>query len=352
MIGTLADHRAPIVDALGRIDRDHGEALGRINGWGDDLRRRLVAFAAGGKLIRGSLVAATAKAFGVEPAHDVYTVAASLELIQSFLLIHDDIMDEDPVRRGMPAVYEQYRRYASENSYRDPGRFGESMGICGGDVAALLAISAIGGTGLAAEIRVRLMKMMTDEIAKVGVAQMADVANGHSPHAASEEEILSVYRYKTGRYTFSLPLMLGAILAGADDTVVDALSRWGELEGMVFQIRDDHLGVMEETTEIGKPAGSDITANKQTLHRLYLLDRLADTRWADVAGYFGHAHLSGNQIARVREALRETGTIATLDELVERLRAEAGELLDSVDLPQSVRDAFAGIDAYNATRSK
>lgn len=352
MIDTLAAHREPIVEALERIDRSHGKSLGLINGWGEDLRRRLVAFAGSGKLIRGSLVVASAQAFGVAASDDVYTVAASLELIQSFLLIHDDIMDEDPVRRGMPAVYEQYRRYACENGYREPGRFGESMGICSGDVAALMAVSAIGASGLPAETRARLMKLVTDEIATVGVAQMADVANGHSPHAASEQEILSVYRYKTGRYTFSLPLMLGAILAGAEEAIVDALSRWGELEGMVFQIRDDHLGVMEETTEIGKPAGSDITANKQTLHRLYLLDRLADTRWADVAGYFGHAHLSENQIGRVREALRETGTIATLDELVERLRAEAATVLDSVALPAAAREAFAKIDAYNATRSR
>lgn len=352
MIETLAAHRAPVVEALGRIDRDHGEPLSRINGWGGDLRRRILDFAGSGKVIRGSLVAATAQAFGVAGEEAVYTVAASLELIQSFLLIHDDIMDEDPVRRGKPAVYEQYRRYASENGYRDPDRFGESMAICGGDVAALMAVSAIGATTLSAQTRVRLMKLVTDEIAKVGVAQMADVANGHSPHAASEEEILSVYRYKTGRYTFSLPLMLGAMLAGADEATVDALSRWGELEGIVFQIRDDHLGVMEETTEIGKPAGSDITANKQTLHRLYLFERLADTRWADVAGYFGHAHLSENQIGRVRDALRETGTIATLDALVARLRGEAAAVLGSIALPESAREAFATIDAYNATRSR
>ncbi len=352
MIDTLSDHRSSIVEALERINREHGRAFGRINGWGEDLRARLVSFAGGGKLIRGSLVAATADALGSKVDDDVYTVAAALELIQSFLLIHDDIMDEDPVRRGMPAIYEQYRRYAHENGYRAPERFGESMGICGGDVAALMAISAIGATSIAPAQRVRLMKLMTDEIAKVGVAQMADVANGHSPHAASEEAILSVYRYKTGRYTFSLPLMLGAILAGADDGIIDALSEWGELEGVIFQIRDDHLGVMEETNEIGKPAGSDITANKQTLHRLYLLDRLADTRWADVAGYFGHAHLSGNQIARVREALRETGTIATLDELVARLRRDADSVLAGVDLPEMARSAFAAIDAYNATRSK
>ncbi|HKJ86702.1 MAG TPA: polyprenyl synthetase family protein, partial [Spirochaetia bacterium] len=270
---------------------------------------------------------------------------------QSFLLIHDDIMDEDPIRRGVPAVFEQYRRHACDNGFRHPSRFGESMAICGGDVAVLMAVTAVGGIEAPDAIRLKLMTLLGAEIAKVGVAQMADVANGHSTRAATEEEIRSVYRFKTGRYTFSLPLMLGAILAGAEESAVAALSTWGELQGVVFQIRDDHLGIMGDTGAIGKPAGSDISANKQTLHRLYLLDRLPGTAWADVSGFFGHDHLSLAQIQRVRDALEGTGTSALLEEKVDELRAEAEAIVENAGFADATVEVLHAIDAYNAGRS-
>ncbi|MFW5686105.1 MAG: polyprenyl synthetase family protein [Spirochaetota bacterium] len=351
MIETLGIHRAPILGALERIDATQGESYTGVNAWAPDLRDRLLEFTARGKLIRGSLVAATAEALGRTPDDDVYTVAAAVELVQSFLLVHDDIMDEDPIRRGMPAIYEQYRRYGEERGYTHVRRFGESMGICGGDVAVLMALSSLAGIAADAETRVRLVRLLSDEIAKVGVAQMADVANGHSPTAASEEEIVSVYRFKTGRYTFSLPLMLGAMLAAADRRLIDLLSTWGEIQGVVFQIRDDHLGLMGETGEIGKPSASDVTSNKQTLHRLHLFERLPGSEWADVAGYFGHEHLSAAQISRVREALAGTGTLDLLEARVRELRAEAASLLDQAGLDERRRGVFDAIDEYNASRT-
>jgi len=215
----------------------------------------------------------------------------------------------------------------------------------------LMAVTAMSTIDAPDPVRLRLVTLLGQEIAKVGVAQMADVANGHSSRAATEEEILAVYRYKTGRYTFSLPLMLGAILAEADASIVETLSAWGELQGIVFQIRDDDLGVMGETDEIGKPAGSDISANKQTLHRLHLLDRLPGTEWSDVSGYFGHEHLSPAQISRVRDALEGTGTLTLLEDRIAGLRAEAEALLERASLRHETLDVLHAIDAYNAKRS-
>lgn len=351
MIATLARYRDGIVNALRRIDEREGAALAGVNGWGGDLRTRLVEFASRGKLIRGSLVAAACEALGGRVDDGVFTTAAALELIQTFLLIHDDIMDQDQIRRGVPTVYEQYRRHGDDHGFHDASRFGESMGICAGDVAVLLAVAAVAEVGRDAQTTSRLVALLAREIAVVGVAQMADVANGHAPDAATEEEIVSVYRFKTGRYTFSLPLMLGAMLASADERVVEAISRWGELEGVIFQIRDDQLGIMGDVGEIGKPTGSDIRANKQTLHRLLLLERVRGTEWADVAGLFGAAELTEPQIDRVRTALVETGTIAELDRRVATLRSEAANELDSLPLSEAARSIFQSIDEYNATRS-
>ncbi len=351
MIDVIAAHRSPIVTALREIDRSLCHALAPVNRWGDDLRSRLLDFTERGKLIRGSLVAAASTALGREPDRAVYTVAAAVELVQSFLLIHDDIMDEDPLRRSAPAVFEQYRRLGLEHGYRNPGRFGESMGICAGDVAVLVGFAAVGAIDASPTTRVRLTTLLANEIAKVGVAQMADVSNGHAPQPATEAEIVSVYRFKTGRYTFSLPLMLGAVLADADEPTIDALSRWGEVQGIIFQIRDDQLGLMQDTSEIGKPAGSDVAADKQTLHRLVLLDRLPGSGYEDVRAYFGQDAPRPDQIARIREALSATGTIVAIEERVRALQSEAAAELSSLDLPDAARRVFGAIDAYNACRT-
>ncbi|TVQ23703.1 MAG: polyprenyl synthetase family protein, partial [Spirochaetaceae bacterium] len=263
MIDALTVHRQPIIDALA-VACDAARNRG-VNAWGDDLADRLFAFASRGKLLRGSFVAAGCDAFGVPPSSAAYRVGAAMELIQSFLLVHDDIMDQDAIRRGHPAVYEQYRRIGVERGYSGPQRFAESMGICAGDVAMLLAFQTICALDVPADVRCSVADSVAREIADVGVAQMGDVAHGHATEPVSEEEILSVYRFKTGRYTFSLPLMTGGMLAGAPADSIERLGEWGELQGIVFQIRDDQLGLIGESHEIGKPAGSDIRSNKQTL---------------------------------------------------------------------------------------
>ena len=153
MIDLLERHREPIIGALtDLIDASAAEA-DRVSPWAADLRSRLIDFAVRGKLFRGAIVAAIAEAFHGEPGEDLYRVAAAVELIQSFLLIHDDIMDEDALRRGEPAIFEQYRRLGERDGYTGSNRFGESMGICLGDFTALLAIGAIANCRLEPSLR-------------------------------------------------------------------------------------------------------------------------------------------------------------------------------------------------------
>ncbi|MFW6212565.1 MAG: polyprenyl synthetase family protein [Spirochaetota bacterium] len=351
MIETLGAYREAVRAEIKRII-DEAAHLDNVNQWGVDLRRRLSSFATRGKLIRGCLVPAVQAAFGTIPTRDAHRVGAVIELIQSFLLIHDDIMDEDPVRRGATSVHEQYRLVGVDGTYGNTQRFGESMGICAGDVAVLLAFEALMGLGVTDELKVQITKLVASEIADVGVAQMADVANGHRPSSASEEEILTVYRLKTGRYTFSVPLMLGALLAGVASGSVELISRWGELQGLIFQIRDDELGLLGEEADIGKPSGSDIATDKQTLHRALLLKLCHQHGCADLAELFGRADLTRADIERVRAALEETGTLREMERRVAELDAEAAPILDQIsELDDSGRTIFEKIAEYNVKRT-
>jgi geranylgeranyl diphosphate synthase type I len=180
---------------------------------------------------------------------------------------------------------------------------------------------------------------------------MADVANGHRRTPATEQEIIDVYRFKTGRYTFSLPLMLGAIYAAEPAAVVDGLSRWGEIEGVVFQIRDDQLGIMGDTGEIGKPAGTDITSDKQTLHRFEFMNRTAGTRWEPLQAHFGGERLTQTELDEIRVAMRDSGALAALQDRISDFRRQAAHELDALELNEAQRSALDAIDEFNATRS-
>ena len=329
MIDALKRHREPIVRSLTALISSAATHLDRVSIWGPDFRSRLIDFSTRGKLIRGSLVAAGAEVFNGEPESDLYQVAAAVELAQSFLLIHDDIMDEDVVRRGQPSIFEQYRRMGADSGYSRTGRFGESMGICAGDIAMLLAIEGVALASFDPALRIELIRRIAAVIADVAVAQMADVANGHGPGHATEEEILSVYRYKTGRYTFSLPLCLGALIAHAPPDEIEMLGRWGELQGSIFQIRDDELGLMEDGEDTGKPTASDIGADKQTLHRLKLLAAVPGTRWEQIGSYFGRP-VSRTQLDEVRAALGELGVLSEINGRVLQLHEESMSIMDQM----------------------
>ena len=118
-------------------------------------------------------------------------------------------MDKDTVRRGLEAIHVQY---------------GEAIGICVGDLLFFLGYELLTPSVIALASR---------EFANVAVAQMQDVSGGG--------DTLATYTYKTARYTFSLPMMAGAILAGADKNTTDLLEKLGEAMGLLFQIRDDEL---------------------------------------------------------------------------------------------------------------
>lgn len=346
MIESLARFRRPVANAIAEIVNGavHLDEVGR---WGPDFRRRLAQFACRGKLIRGSLVGVGSQIFGREPDAAVFRVAAAMELVQSFLLIHDDIMDEDEVRRGEPTVFAQYRDLAAEEHYRSARRFGESMAICAGDVSMLLAFEGIVSTQLSVEMRLKIMQLLASEIAAVGIAQMADVANGHAPSDLTEDQILSVYRYKTGRYTFSLPLSLGALLTGADHAAIDAVASWGEIQGVIFQIRDDELGIMQD--DPGKPVGTDIASDKKTIHRLRFIERARGTRWEETAGYFGQT-IDAGRIDEVREAMGALGVVDSIGTMLQKLRDEAQSILNQLGLPDDARALLNEIAAYNLHR--
>jgi geranylgeranyl diphosphate synthase type I len=250
----------------------------RVNPWGPDAIEKIRAIVSEGKTIRGSLVLLTHDILHGTVHDDALRVAAAYELIQTGLIIHDDIMDHDILRRGKPTLHIQYKS--------------EALAMCVGDILFFLAEELLSGTNV---------QTISDQIfQEVGIAQMQDVSFGLKKDFPTKEEIISLYTYKTARYTFSLPMMAGAILARADRETINLLENLGESMGILFQIQNDALGSKGDDRE-----------NKKTLVRYYRHHALPvqSTLQKDIALYE----------ARARRALQsfnrrhfDTTTLSTL----------------------------------------
>lgn len=210
---------------------------------------QIKTYVSSGKCVRGCLVLHT------DPS--AIKLAAAMELLHSGLLMHDDIMDRDETRRGLPSMHAAYRGLFT----RDAEHFGSSMAIGAGDLCYFYAFDLISQCANSAE----LMRAVTKELVHVGTAQMNEVYYSSTDYEPSKDEIMDVYRFKTARYTFSLPLMLGCIHASKPYA---SYVQYGEDVGIAFQIRDDWLNLFGDPVVTGKPVGSDVRENKKTLYRL------------------------------------------------------------------------------------
>ena len=312
MIDSLSHTRRSISSCLQGFIEEKRSDLARINPLGPDVAERLLASSLQGKMLRGSLVhlgecIASGRKLDAEPSRTVAVAAAAMELFQSGLLVHDDIMDRDRTRRGHASIWQQYSLLASAEGHPDPGHRGEAMGICAGDVAYFLAFELLSCMETEPSVVRVALGLCAAELTRVGIAQMQDVAWGASNAEATESDILRMYTYKTGRYTFSLPLLVGALIGGASAILRDELAGLGEAIGMLFQIRDDELGIFGTEEEIGKPVGSDVREGKKTLYSSCLFAASSGEERRRLQGIFGNVGCSEEDLAFVHRALIDRG---------------------------------------------
>ncbi len=214
---------------------------------------------AGGKRLRPVLLMAAYEACGGS-ADDIVYSAASIEVVHTYSLIHDDLpsMDDDDLRRGRPTSHKV---------------FGEAVAILAGD--ALLTEAFLMMLDMDGPVSRELMVEAIRELALAsGVRGMVggQVQDIISEGAAPDPVTLNyIHTRKTGAL-IAASVKIGGILAGAADDRIDALARYGQDLGYAFQIVDDILDVRGDTEVLGKPAGSDAERNKMTYPALYGLD--------------------------------------------------------------------------------
>lgn len=340
----LLSYREPILQTIRELKKEYKERF-KAHSWSDDVFERVFNFSEKGKLLRGALVVFSARAHGSEINRDVLQVAAAMELIHSSLLIHDDIMDQDSWRRGEKSIYAVYRDQALHEGRHDPAHMGVSMGIGVADSIFFLVFEILSGLG--SPYKDQLVATMSHELVTVCLGQLDDLW----PLSISKESILELYKNKTGRYSFSLPLMMGALLAGTPQSDLKKYIDFGQSMGPLFQIADDLLGIYGTKEEIGKPVGSDIREGKKTLYWYLLIEKANQEDKEQLSSFFGK-ETTTDDIVVVTTLIKKYGIDKELDVIRETIKNQAVETIKSLHMEEKSRGVLQELVAYVTTRRK
>lgn len=319
-----------------------------------DTISRLQTFIPKGKLLRGLFVICTAQQYNKDntvPTTDTLQIAGAMELIQSALLIHDDIMDNDTMRRGEKTIFAQYADQAQTDGFDNAMHYGRSMGLCAGDMAMFFAFEMM-STTQRPDIRQRLLTLFVKEIQMVCAAQMTDMHFGFSPAEPSLQDIRTMYIRKTARYSFSLPFILGAVHSDAPEKDIETLGLLGEYIGLAFQIRDDEIKILGSAEEVGTDIGSDIRENKKTLIRAWLMEQAEDEYKQTLEGLFGKQTLTQQEVAYVQDCLASYDIPETIQKEIDRLTKRAYELIETLQIPDAGKEIMEDIVGYVISRKR
>lgn len=258
-----------------------------------------------GKQIRPIIVVLSAKFFGAEVSDGVLCGAASVELLHNASLIHDDVIDETKQRRGHATINNTWDNHIAVLV----GDFFVSNALaCAIRTNDFRVISTISDLG---------KELSTGEIDQIDVAKH---------HSIDEQSYFSIINKKTASL-FQSCVKVGGYSVGASDTDIANLSKFVELLGLSFQIKDDIFDYFKDDA-IGKPTGNDLREGKVTLPLIYALSRTESPRHGEMRRLADSDSLTTEQIETLIDFAKAEGGIEYAYATMERLRAEARSILE------------------------
>lgn len=303
----------------------------------------------GGKRLRPAFVYWGCVAAGGEPDQATLRAGAAVELLHAFALVHDDVMDRSDERRGRPAVHRAMGAWhAGEGLRGDADWFGVGAAILAGDLLFVWADELFDQAVRSLADGGGARAVFTDLRVEVMAGQYLDLRLA-GLRAPSREEVLQVALLKSGRYTVTRPLLLGAAMSQtpADPSLEAALCAYGDAVGVAFQLRDDVLGLFGDPAVTGKGAIGDLREGKRTLLVLRALELADPAGCAAIEAALGDADLDEAAAERIREIVRACGALDAVERDVQDRLAEAHEALRRV--PEPARGALERL-ALDAAR--
>jgi geranylgeranyl diphosphate synthase type I len=284
----------------------------------------------GGKRMRPFVVVKSCEAVGGK-VDDALPAATAVELVHNFTLIHDDIMDNDYLRRGVPTVHTIW---------------GAPIGILSGDLLFAEAFNVLLSGGGGCERSRRSAEILAKATIILSEGQNMDM-KFESRIDVSEAEYLDMTYKKTGAL-FQASAEMGGVAGGGDERSIRLLSEYGRNIGIGFQIFDDYLGMTSKDEILGKSVGNDIREGKKTL---IVIKTLASPARSQLLKVLGKRTASDSEIAKLLESMRQHGVLDYVYQKAEVYVSQATVAISK--LPQSPsREALKELAKYSISRKK
>ncbi|QKJ19141.1 polyprenyl synthetase family protein [Microbacterium hominis] len=340
------DADAAVERALAGV-RDRAAPLG---GAFPDLAGALSRAAQGGKRFRPALVCAAFDAFGGEADRrpGLVRVAAAFELLHAAFVVHDDVIDHDTVRRGIPNVGGEFRLRAAARGVDAAAAavLGDAAAILAGDLLLHEAGREIVRADLDPDLRERVLDIFDEAVYVSAAGELADVENSVGGEWAATDELLTTAFQKTAVYSFSAPLRAGAVIAGASIEALALLDHAAGRLGVAFQLVDDLIGAFGTEEQAGREAGVDLRESKRT--PLVALARQTDLQ-PHVDSALALAPTGPIAVREAQRVLEKSGARARLRTLIDDDLRRARDIADDPALPvaaggilRAIADAVEG----------
>lgn len=310
----------------------------------------LLRMAEGGKKIRPRLLLGAFEGFGGRDQQAAVDAACAIELLHMALVIHDDVIDKDLTRRGEMNISGEFALEAKLRGApsAEAHAWGESTALLAGDLVLTLAHSLLARLAVPDERRRAVLDIFDDTVFESAAGEHHDVWLSMRLDESEPDDVIEMLDHKTAAYSFEAPLRIAGVLADAPADVLEELCAVAREIGVIYQLRDDVLGVFGDAGDTGKSTLSDLREGKETL---LIAHARTDHRWDQIAHLFGDGALTPAGAQRIRAVLEDSGARRHVEDLIAQRCVHVHETITATNAPRAVKDHLIQLAALCSTRN-
>lgn len=316
------------------------------------LWKNLAIFIEGGKRMRAGLVKLGYESAGGKIPDNLLPVSAAIEITQSAILIHDDIIDQDVLRHNRPTVHKVYEAFHKKNYKKnDPAHYGQAMATLVGDAGFYETIFQIAQANFPEKDKIEAIKMLCDNMINTCYGEALDVELGQK-QKITQKEVTAINTLKTAHYTIIGPLKIGAILAGARNSQLKTFEDYGLPLGLAFQIQDDILGLFGSEEKFGKSTTSDIREGKNTLLYTEAVKRANKKQKGVLQKLWGKKDITKKEADKVRQIIKDTGALSYNQKIAKAYVEKAKRIVYKITKNKHLQEVYLTLADFVVNREK
>ncbi|MFB8027837.1 MULTISPECIES: polyprenyl synthetase family protein [unclassified Streptomyces] len=331
--------KARVDDVLRRFVAQEAERFADVDPSLRPVADQLEASVADGKRLRAAFCYWGWRAVGQPDGDALVRAAASMELVHAAAVVHDDLIDDSPLRHGRPTA-----QIALRGAVRRRPRSvaaGKSLAMLVGDLLMGLAGQLFATSGLPAAYLARARPLWSDLARDLIAGECLEILRTGSPPDTADS--LKVIRYKTAKYTVEQPLLIGGALAGAGERIREGFSAYGLPLGEAFQLRDDLLGLFGKPERTGKANTDDLKGHRPTALLAETWRVAGESERRQLRALLGRRDPDADDLRAVRELMCRLGAPDRVEEMISARVEEALGALAGLGAPAPATSALAAL---------